>query len=661
MGPLGRIAKGVARAWANQPLTIKGLVVVALPLGVLMVALTSLYFASADEARAEEDVRLAFAIQRDTHEVHALLAEAANGVRGYLLTGQNRFLEPYFQAERELPGTLERLDRTIRDAAVRARFERVMVLTGQKRTGLERLRTLAGQQAMPVAEREETISALVANKVVLDGLRSEIREIQRLEGALLQARLDRVDAARARNLALTAVSGVIGLLGSLAAVYLFSTGIVRRVQRLEDNASRLEQGAELVPLHGDRDEIGRLASRIEDASALLRAREHALRESEERFRLVIEGVRDYGIFALGPDGLVASWNAGAERIKGWTSDEVIGRHFEMFYPAETRRERPAFILGRAASEGRAEDEGWRVRKDGSKFWANVVVTALRNEAGELRGFAKITRDMTERKRAEEALRSAREEALAASAAKTQFLSRTSHELRTPMSAILGFAQVLELDRETLRAPQRTAVDQILKAGRHLLSLINEILDISSIEAGGVDLTLSEADITLALKEARDLATPIAQAAGLTLEYADPGQPLFVRCDPRRVTQIALNLLSNAIKYGGDGGAVRLACMPQGANVRIEVLDHGPGIEEGDAHRLFAPFDRLGRERTGDAEGTGLGLALSKSLVESMGGAIGFRNRPPPERGASFWFELPYHGSSDGVARSRADGAVESHV
>lgn len=661
MGPLGRFAKGVARAWANQPLTSKGLVVVALPLGVLMLALTSLYFASADEARAEEDVRLAFAIQRDTHEVHALLAEAANGVRGYLLTGQNRFLEPYFQAERELPGTLARLDGTIRDAAVRARFERVMALTGQKRAGLERLRTLAGQQAMPVAERDETISALVANKVVLDGLREEIREIQRLEGALLQARLDRVDAARARNLALTAVSGVIGLLGSLAAVYLFSTGIVRRVQRLEDNASRLEQGAELVPLHGDRDEIGRLASRLEDASALLRAREHALRESEERFRLVIEGVRDYGIFALGPDGLVASWNAGAERIKGWTSDEVIGRHFEMFYPAETRDERPPYILGRADSEGRAEDEGWRVRKDGSKFWANVVVTALRNEAGELRGFAKITRDMTERKRAEEALRSAREEALAASAAKTQFLSRTSHELRTPMSAILGFAQVLELDRETLRAPQRTAVDQILKAGRHLLSLINEILDISSIEAGGVDMTLSEADITAALREARDLATPIAQAAGLMLEYADPGHPLFVRCDPRRVTQIALNLLSNAIKYGGDGGVVRLACMPHGANVRVEVLDHGVGIEEGDVHRLFSPFDRLGRERTGDAEGTGLGLALSKSLVESMGGAIGFHNRPPPERGALFWFELPYQRSSDGVARSRADGAVESHV
>lgn len=661
MGFPGRFAKWIARAWANQPLTIKGLVVVALPLGVLMVALTSLYFASADEARAEEDVRLAFAIQRDTHEVHALLAEAANGVRGYLLTGQNRFLEPYFQAETELPETLARLDLTIRDAAVRARFDRVMSLTGQKRAGLQRLRTLAGQQTMPAAERDETIAALVANKVVLDALRSEIREIQRLEGALLQARLDRVDAARARNLALTTVSGVIGLLGSLAAVYLFSTGIVRRVQRLEDNASRLEQGAELVPLQGDRDEIGRLGSRLEEASSLLRARERALRESEERFRLVVEGVGDYGIFALSPEGLVASWNAGAERIKGWAAEEVIGRHFGMFYPPETRSDRPAVILSRAADEGRAEDEGWRIRKDGSRFWANVVVTALRNDAGELRGFAKITRDMTERKRAEEALRSAREEALAANAAKTEFLSRTSHELRTPMSAILGFAQVLELDQEDFRAPHRTAVDQILKAGRHLLSLINEILDISSIEAGGVDLTLADADITAALREARELAAPIAEAERVTLRFTEPDGPVIVRCDPRRVTQVALNLLSNAIKYGGGGGEVILKCSPSDEAVRVEVLDQGQGVRDDEAHRLFAPFDRLGRERAGGAEGTGLGLALSKRLIESMGGSIGFHNRPAPEKGAVFWFELPHRRFGGERATLHRDGAEVGHV
>ena len=398
---------------------------------------------------------------------------------------------------------------------------------------------------------------------------------------------------------------------------------------LGDNAERLQRGEELVAVPGDADELGQLAAKLQHAGSLLRAREQALRESEERFRLVVEGVRDYGIFALSPDGHVASWNAGAERIKGWRAEEILGRHFSAFYPDETRHVVPRLILERAAAEGRAEDEGWRLRKDGSRFWANVVVTALRNEAGELRGVAKVTRDMTERKRAEEALSRAREEAIAANVAKTEFLSRTSHELRTPMSAILGFAQVLELDEAELKASHRTAVEQILRAGRHLLALINEILDISSIESGGADLTLSDMDIRPALIEAKEIAAPIAEAAGLELTSVLPAGPVVVRCDPRRVTQVALNLLSNGIKYGAAGREVSLNCSVCSDVVRIEVLDEGPGVDEADAPRLFSPFDRLGKDRAAGVDGTGLGLALSKNLVEAMGGSIGYRRRTLP--------------------------------
>lgn len=634
------IRSRVGDAWANQSLAIKGLVVVALPLAILIAALVLLFIASADETRAEDDVRLAFSIQRDTHEVHALLAEAANGVRGYLLTGQTRFLDPYVRAEAELPQTLARLDASIRDPAVRESFERVVALAAQKREGLAQLRAIGSQRSLSSSTRQSMLDALNANKVVLDGLRTEIAEMQRLEGALLRARLDRVDKVRARNALLTAASAVLGIFSSLIAVYLFSIGIVRRVHMLGDNAERLQRGEELAVVPGDVDELGQLAAKLQHAGSLLRAREQALRESEERFRLVVEGVRDYGIFALSPEGHVASWNAGAERIKGWRSEEILGRHFSAFYPDETREVVPPFILERAATEGRAEDEGWRLRKDGSRFWANVVVTALRNEAGELRGFAKVTRDMTERKRAEEALSRAREEAIAANVAKTEFLSRTSHELRTPMSAILGFAQVLELDERELKPPQRTAVEQILKAGRHLLSLINEILDISSIEAGGVDLTLSEADIRPALIEASGIATPIAEAAGLRLSSVLPEAPVIVRCDSRRVTQVALNLLSNGIKYGASGGEVGLDCSVRDAVVRVEVTDDGPGVDEADLSRLFAPFDRLGKDRSAGVDGTGLGLALSKSLVEAMGGSIGYRRRTAPRPGAIFWFELP---------------------
>ncbi|MBI1291754.1 PAS domain S-box protein [bacterium] len=630
------------RVWANQPLAVKGVVVVALPLTILLIALLSLYVASRAEARAEADVRAAFAIQRDIHEVHALLAEAASGVRGYLLTGQERFLAPYIKAEAEIPAAFARLDAEIRDSEVRRRFDVVTQLAARKREGLAALRNIQGAGTREALARPDVLAALVANKAVLDGLRDEIEAMQAHESDLLAARQQRADEARARNLVLTAISGAVGLLGSFAAVYLFSTGIVRRVQALEANARRLERGEPLPPLPVEADEIGRLGAKLEEASLLLRRREQALREGEERFRLVIEGVKDYGIFVLDPEGRVVSWNEGAERIKGWRAEEILGQSFATFYPDETRAIVPPRMLATALRDGRAEDEGWRLRKDGSRFWANVVVTALHDEVGRLRGYSKVTRDMTERKRAEEALSEAREAAVAANLAKSEFLSRTSHELRTPLSAILGFAQLLELDKSQMSARQTAAVEQILKAGRHLLALINEVLDISSIEAGRMEFWPETFDLRDALTEALELTSPIAEAAGVSLASELPATPIIVRADRRRVVQVALNLLSNAVKYNRVDGETRLRVVQDDGWTRVAVMDEGPGVAEAAAARLFTPFDRLGRERTAGVEGTGLGLALSKRLVEAMDGAIGFENRTLPDRGAVFWFELPTH-------------------
>lgn len=637
-------SRKMTRFWADRRLAFKGLVVIALPLAILLGALVSLYIASNAEVRAENDVRRAFAIQRDTYQVHALLAEAAAGVRGYALNGQERFLEPYRKAEADLPQTMQRLDAAIRDREVRERFNRINELAVRKREGLKTIVELARQ-----GNRAAIAPALVSNKIVLDAMRQEIELIQRREGVLLDQRQARVDDVRGRFLLLTAISAVVGLLGSLAAVYLFSTGIVRRVQVLEANAELLARGEALTALPEDADEIGRLAQRLARASALLRGREQALRESEERFRLVIEEVRDYGIFALDPDGIVTSWNLGAQRIKGWEAEEILGHHFSRFYPEDTRGHLPARMLERSRREGTAEDEGWRLRKDGSHFWANVVITALHDEHGELRGFAKVTRDMTERRRSEEALRVAREEAIAANLAKSEFLSRTSHELRTPMSAILGFGQLLELDEEQLEPRQREALSQIMKAGRHLLSLINDLLDISSIESGGAELNLTQIELGELLQEVHDLAGPIVAAAGLRFVLEAPEQPLVAWADRRRVTQVMLNLVSNAAKYNRTGSMVRLACVASGRDIRVEVEDDGAGVASGEVQRLFTPFDRLGQQNRAKVDGTGLGLALSKRLVESMGGQIGYE---APEQGARFWFTLPgYQAGRGGIAKA----------
>jgi len=638
--------------WTDRPLAFKGLVVVALPLAVLLGSLVSLYLASSAETRAEDDVRRAFAIQRDVYQVHALLAEAAAGVRGYALTREERFLEPYYTAERDLPATLERLDEAIEDKDVRPRFLELLQVTQAKRSGLNA--TIALAQSPDGESVDQIEQSLVANKLALDAVRQEIENIQELEGVVLDRRRALVDDVRTRFLTLTAVSAIIGLLGSFAAVYLFSTGIVRRVGKLEGDAELLARGERLDDPPEEADELGRLAQRLSRASALLRRREDDLKASEERFRLVIERVRDYGIFTLDNQGIVTSWNLGAERIKGWRTDEIVGEHFSRFYPPDTRDTLPTTMLERARDEGAAEDEGWRIRKDGSRFWANVVITALRDEAGELQGFAKVTRDMTERRRSEEELRLAREEAVAANLAKSEFLSRTSHELRTPLNAILGFGQLLEIDEEDFAESHRDAVRQITKAGRHLLSLINDLLDISSIEAGAEEVEIETVNIAELLEEVRSLADPIVRAASLRFDIDLPGKDTLVEADQRRTTQVILNLVGNAAKYNVDGEFVRLGAEVSGDKVTVFVEDDGPGVASADRSRLFTAFDRLGQQKLSRSEGTGLGLALSKSLVESMGGTLDYAPRDPggDESGARFWFTL----STKPVSASAQHGA-----
>ncbi len=596
------------RFWADRPLAIKGLVFIAIPLAILFAALASLYLSSTAEERAEADVRRAFAIQRDTYQVHALLSQAAAGVRGYALTGEDRFLEPYSVAERELAPTIQRLDEAIEDPGVRNEYATLTNLVDAKRQGLGEIVRVSRGGEDPASSRAVLEAELSASRDVLERLGSQVDVIQRREAVLLDQRRARVDEVRSRFLLLTAISALLGLLGSIAAVYLFSTGIVRRVRVLEGNAERLAKGERLDELPDEADEIGRLAQRLGRASALLRAREKELSESEERFRLVVDRVRDYGIFALDTEGRVATWNLGAERIKGWQASEILGRHFSSFYPPETRDFLPQQIIDRAIHDGSAEDEGWRVRRDGTRFWANVVITALRDGKGTLRGFAKVTRDMSERRRTEEELRTAQDEAIAASRAKTALLSRTSHELRTPMNAILGFGQLLEIDEENFAPHHRSAVTQIMKAGRHLLSLINDLLDISSIEAGVSELAIESFDLHELLAEVHSIGLPLVKQSGLAFSLDLPEREVVVSADKRRALQVVLNLI----------------------------------IDPPDVPRLFTAFDRLGEQNRSATEGTGLGLALSRSLVESMKGKIGYEpaSTGPGRLGARFWFSLP---------------------
>jgi PAS domain S-box-containing protein len=635
----------VNQRWADLPLRGKALVAIALPLIILLFSLVLIYIAERQTARAEEDVRRVLLVQGDIQTVHTLVAEAAASVRGYLLTHQDDFLPGYVLAEPLIESAMLRLEQNVRDPRVRAHLQAMRPLIDHKVEGLAEL--LDNQHA----SSESITSILVKNKYVLDQLREHIAKMLTLEDSLLAERTDAAASNRQRLLLSTMLAAACGLFGAIIAVLLLSRGIVARVQQVQGNAQRLALGQPLHPQPPENDEIGQLGTRLVEAGQLLAERERALRENEERLRLIIDGVKDYGIFALDAEGYVTSWNAGAERIKGYTEQEIIGQHFSVFYLPKDRTEHSQRALREAEQTGHYMEEAWRCRKDGSLFWASVVITAQHDSSGALRGFSKITRDISDRRIAEISLSTAREEAERASRAKSEFLSRMSHELRTPLNSILGFAQLLDMDAPS---HQKTQLGHILRAGDHLLTLINEVLDIARIEAGRLPLSIEVVALNNVIQEAMALVSPMAADAGVSLaELPDLTADIGVVADRQRLIQVLLNLLSNAIKYNVPEGIVRIEVAVDKQNIAVSVIDTGKGIHHERLAQLFKPFERLGADP--NVEGTGLGLALSKNLLEMMNGELTVDSTPG--KGSRFTLQLPGAKPSSQVLSSPLKTAV----
>ena len=392
-------------------------------------------------------------------------------------------------------------------------------------------------------------------------------------------------------------------------------------------ASQLAQALERARLY---EQQTRLRSEAERSAALV--------ESSDLYRMLVEGSHEYAIFMLDPEGRVVTWTPGAEKIYGYRAEEMIGQHFARFYlEGDVMRGKLERELSGANTEGRYEDEGIRVRKDGSQFWANVVITALRGPKGELRGFSKITRDITQRKQSEEErLRLFR--AQEAVRARDEFLSIASHELKTPIAALKLQAQaILRATRKSGNEPVSASaprIEAMLRQAERLTRLIEGLLDITRITSGRFSLRREEVDLAEVVREAAARWSDPLSKAHCELRLSIEG-PQLGSWDRARLEQIAEHLLANAVKYGA-GKPVDVMVEGDEARARLVVRDQGIGIDTRDLERIFERFERAVSSR--HYGGFGLGLWIVRQIVEAHGGQIKVVSQPG--QGSTFEILLP---------------------
>jgi PAS domain S-box-containing protein len=394
-----------------------------------------------------------------------------------------------------------------------------------------------------------------------------------------------------------------------------------------------------------------------------------LKKSEESLRLLVSSVRDYAIIMLDVDGRISSWNKGAEYITGYTFADVIGEFFSYLYPhEEIIAGQPQKELQVARELGRFEINGWQICKNGTRFWANTVITAINSTDNKVIGFAQVTRDISEQRQSEQ-LRAESEALRHASQMKSEFLASMSHELRTPLNAIIGFSEVIRdgLVGE-LSQQQSKYIGNIFESGQHLLSLINDVLDLSKVEAGKMILDIETFQLTSLLHDCTSMIKEKALSRNIELiedVQADLG---FMQCDGRKLKQIIYNLLSNAVKFTPQGGTIIFsACHAVRANaimitednswktrlinevddvettfdefLEITIHDTGIGISENNLNKLFQPFTQIDSSLSRKFGGTGLGLVMVKALAHLHGGFMAVSSAE--DKGACFKVWIPW--------------------
>jgi PAS domain S-box-containing protein len=368
------------------------------------------------------------------------------------------------------------------------------------------------------------------------------------------------------------------------------------------------------------------------------------------FHLLMENVKDFGIFMLDPAGRVVGWNAGAERILGYTDGDIMGKPFNLIFTAEDREaQRPEQELKAARENGRADDERWHVRKDGSRFWASGVVTPLWDDAGTLQGFAKVLRDITDRKKTEEELEEANRR-------KDEFLAMLAHELRNPLAPILNAVHLVK--REPASSPTLQQAGGIIERqlGR-VVRIVDDLLDVSRITRGKIQLRKERVTLQAVVNHAVETVRSFIESRKHSQSVALPPEAIWLEADPLRLEQVLVNLLNNAAKYTEPGGKISITAERVGNECELKVRDTGVGIVAEMLPRVFDLFVQADKSLDRSQGGLGIGLTLVKKLVAMHGGTVEARSEGIGH-GSEFVVRLPVVPEVAGLKPEQAPQAAQ---
>ena len=520
------------------------------------------------------------------------------GQRGYLLTGKEVYLQPYEDAKDRLPKVLTTLDElTPYDSDRQRNLEKLTSLIIQKQ------QELAAGIAMKRANKTDEASWLIMSglgKKEMDDIRALIARMRKSEEARMATRIALWEAG-ARRTAHVVILGV-----AVASIFLLTA---------------------ILALNSETSERSRA--------------ENALRKSQARTKMLADSIPDYAILMLDIEGRVLSWSPGARKILGYKQEEVLGQSYSRFFPpGDASAGVPNQELEKVTVNGRVETEGWRVRKDGSRFWSNSVMVAIRDDEGQLQGFSKVMRDVTEQKAAQEKIEKLNQDLEqrasdleAANKELEAFTYSVSHDLRAPLRHIDGFSQLLVDEHgPQLPAEVRRYLDRIQNGARQMGQLVDELLNLSRIGRREIGLQVTGLDSVVG-QVVSELKMEID---GRKVDWKIASLP-YVECDPTLMRQVFANLLSNAVKYTRprDPAIIEVGTVQENGAPAIFVRDNGVGFSMKYADKLFGVFQRL--HRAEDFEGTGIGLATVQRIIHKHGGRIWAEGEL--DKGATFYFTL----------------------